>query len=56
MWQVSMSVPPASEETAADLLGHCFGQPPTVFADARTGKSTVSVYIAVERQSQATLR
>jgi ribosomal protein L11 methyltransferase len=56
MWQISMAVSSAAEQTAADLLERCFHQPPSIFCDARTGKSTVSVYLSSLRQSHRAIR
>ena len=60
MWQVSVSVSRAQDETLdeslAAVLEGCFGQPASIYCDARSGKRIVSVYLSGLRDSEKSLR
>jgi ribosomal protein L11 methyltransferase len=45
LWKVSIRVTAEAEEIATALLEKCFGQPASVYVDARTGWRTASVYL-----------
>src|SRR5262245_1823291 len=45
LWKVSVAIAPEAEEAVVALLGDLFGQAPTVFADARTGRTSAAVFL-----------
>jgi ribosomal protein L11 methyltransferase len=44
LWRISVTVSPETEESVADFFLTRFGEAPATFMDARTGRTTVTVY------------
>lgn len=44
LWQISVATSGEAEEAVADLLTALFGQPASIYTDAETGETTVTVF------------
>ena len=56
MWQVTITTSPELEEADVQLLQETFGIPAAVYADARTGRASISAYPSALRPSQRLVR
>lgn len=45
LWRISLAVTPESEEAVAELMGRVFGQVASIYQDAETGATQVTVYL-----------
>jgi len=56
LWQISVTSSLDAEEVIAALLGHLFGAPPSIYTDAQTRRSVVSIYCRQIPRRLAVLR
>src|SRR5437899_1878258 len=50
LWKISVDTSPEAEEAVAQLLEEAFGQPATVYVDAQSHATIVSVYISARHR------